>query len=514
MTRHMSKAKIVSRLTSTASHLAYSGTTYRAAATAAMATAATVSLTPDTSGVCHVPKSQIATDSCTRASELLQKNHDNYHMYFNSSGFHNHIAHHLLTIFALGATVPQIQNAYDDNSNYQRPQFPVDKDKVESMSDPATFAKYLNNEKYFHDFEIYFRKEIERRNRSWQDMLNEHLLGDSAQAKDLFVRMFAGFFHPIIHLGFGIEFQQPAIIVEALAQASTHDRWPAEFMQLTENKATERKQKKEKPVSLFQLLKDVRASDKIRESPHWEDANKVRDGVFKRAMPEITDLCSKWFVQPTTEDLKLKTAEMTNFCAYFASTAQHPSRKKQVKFDFFYMHSLNCSVFYSAFIDPKNDWLKNEDRARLLEAKTWSDISMYVSRGSPELILEEVTDYMPKQPQDGWHEIFERVDSLPDDGHASKLVRALANGERVCKEYEDNEGKDWPIRGDSWLRIAHMAIDSVEGTTTKWVRNAGFDQAWEKIPDRSGGENASGARAEGLSKHGSVNEVAQGYEEK
>lgn len=31
-----------------------------------------------------------------------------------------------------------------------------------------------------------------------------------------------GFLHPLIHLGFGLEFRQPAIIAEALAMTSVH----------------------------------------------------------------------------------------------------------------------------------------------------------------------------------------------------------------------------------------------------------------------------------------------------
>lgn len=41
----------------------------------------------------------------------------------------------------------------------------------------------------------------------------------------MLVRLHAGFLHPMIHLGFGVEFQQPAIIAEALAQAAVHDNW-------------------------------------------------------------------------------------------------------------------------------------------------------------------------------------------------------------------------------------------------------------------------------------------------
>lgn len=391
----------------------------------------------------------------------------------------------------------------------------MNKDDVQAMADPATFSKYLANERYFHDFEIYFRKEIERHNGSWQNVLNEHLFADTHQARDMFVRMFAGFFHPIIHLGFGIEFEQPTVILEALAQAATHDRWPGDFVEQTSERAAKRLQAREKARPLLDLILEARSNDKVRESPHYEDGNKVRDGVLKRAMPEAVDLCSQWFVEPTEQDLKLKTAEMTNVCAYFAGASQHPSRKKQVKFDFFYMHSINCSIFFSAFIDSKHDsWLKNQDRARLLQFKGWSDIAMYISRGSPRLLTEEITEYKPKRPEDGWAEIFARVDAMQDDGHASKLVRALANGERVCAEYEEKEGKDWPVKGDMWLKLGHMAIDSVdEGAEPRWVRNCGWDQAWNGVPNRTQEPNTSGKRDKEVNASASLDGVASSYHE-
>jgi len=100
------------------------------------------------------------------------------------------------------------------------------------------------------------------------------------------------------------------------------------------------------------------------------------------------------------------------------------------------------------------------------------------------------------------------VNRLPDDGHSSKLVRALANGERVCQEYEDApEAKDWKIKGDMWLNLAHMAIDSVEATTSKWVRNVGFEEAWKDVPQR-------GAREGGVTGSRGLNGVAEGYQEK
>ena len=181
----------------------------------------------------------------------------------------------------------------------------------------------------------------------------------------------------------------------------------------------------------------------------------------------------------TPENLEQKTAEMTNNAIYFARGAQRSD--KQVKFDFFYMHCVNCSIFFSAFLTQP--WLSIEDKCRLVEWKGRFDLALYVSRGCPTINLDEITNYKPKNPNDGWPEIIRRVDTFPDDGHASKLIRAIAHGQEVSKPYEKDDA--FVVKNDMFLKIGHMAIDSVEAGEPHWARNVGFDQAWEKIPDRA-----------------------------
>ena len=53
----------------------------------AMATASRIRLSSNTPGVFHVPN--IAEVSAAKASEVLQENHDNHHIFFNQSGFHS-----------------------------------------------------------------------------------------------------------------------------------------------------------------------------------------------------------------------------------------------------------------------------------------------------------------------------------------------------------------------------------------------------------------------------------------
>lgn len=441
-----------------------------------MATASHVELSLAAAGVYHVP--DLTTESAKIGSQLLQQNHDKNHMFFNDDGFHNHIAHQLLTIFALGATPKQIQHAFDYNSGYQKPQYPVSTRNVQDMADREKFKEFLGQDKYFHDYEIYFRGEIDAK--GWQAVLNEHLFARDDHAERLLTRMYAGFYHPIIHLGFGVEFEQPAIIVEALAQAAVHDNWVADFLLDAEVQA---KNATKKPKSMVQLLTECRANETIRSSPHLDDGNKLRDGIFVRAKEEMTVLASQWRVSPS--ELRKKTAEMISTVAFFAGAAQMPP--KAVKFDFFYMHCVNCSIFFDAFL--RQDWLDDAHKCRLLEWKGRMDLAMYVSRGSPELRVKEIQQYVPKQEGNGWDGIVRRVDALEEDGHAAKLVRALAHGEAFCQEFETQgqSAEDLPVQSYMWLNLGHMAIDSVEGDHQegRWIRNCGFPSAWKNVPERS-----------------------------
>ena len=101
--------------------------------------------------------------------------------------------------------------------------------------------------------------------------------------------------------------------------------------------------------------------------------------------------------------------------------------------------------------------------------------------------LDEIHNYKPKQPS-GWDGIIDHVCKFYDDGHATKLVRALAHGQQICEPYENKD--EFRLKHDDWLQMGHMAIDSVENAARfpnveRWVRSAGFEEAWENIPVRA-----------------------------
>jgi len=139
---------------------------------------------------------------------------------------------------------------------------------------------------------------------------------------------------------------------------------------------------------------------------------------------------------------------------YFTGGAQHPP--KEVKFDFYYMHCVNCSIWYSSFL--KAPWISTANKIRLLEWKGRLDLAMYASRRSPTPLLDDIKNYHPKEAgkpgSQSWNAIIKRVNTHPDDGHAAKLVRAIAHGELVSKPYEGSE--KFRIKDGMWLQLGNM----------------------------------------------------------
>lgn len=135
-----------------------------------------------------------------------------------------------------------------------------------------------------------------------------------------------GFLHPIIHLGFGIEFHQPAIIAEALAQAAIHDNWMKAYLLTTEAISAS---KGNSTKNLPQLIDEIHDNEKLANSVHWGDSNNIRDGILKRAPDEMIGLASQWTfaTEPDERELEKKTAEMINACVYFTIAAQRPPKQ-------------------------------------------------------------------------------------------------------------------------------------------------------------------------------------------
>ncbi|KIW81508.1 hypothetical protein Z517_04533 [Fonsecaea pedrosoi CBS 271.37] len=465
-----------------------------------MATVTKISLSTDVPAIVRVKVlDQEATDT---TSSLLNRNHTTHDILFDEVGRHNHIVHHALAAFALGADAETLKKQYEKNASYQRPPPPADENVLRSLdSDPQLFLNTMTRPENYSTFLAYFTQKLS--SASIPDVLNEYVFSDTEPARTIFNRFFAGYYHPFIHLGYGVEFNQPAIVAEALAQACLHSTYLDAFFELTAKGAEE-----ETPDTMVNLLDKVRGDAKVSTAAHWDDGQKVRDGVLARAKAEMVAYAAQWQVPPpySQERLERAAAEVINADAYLTGAAQNPP--KVVKMDFFYMHAANSSIFLSVFL--AQDWITPQIKAKLVEWKGRLDLALYASRGAPKLFLDEIANYPPDGREVlGWDEIYSVVSPFMDDGHTAKFIRALANGESVCAPFENDIRKSsssetnghvkghasgvgleanrentpddvWKIKGDMWRRLAMMVLDSVQPEHgERWARSVGFAEAWK-----------------------------------
>ncbi|CAI7624817.1 unnamed protein product [Penicillium bialowiezense] len=434
-----------------------------------MATATKIHLSPTADS--GIFSSNVREDAARTASEILQEDMAKHHVFFNDQGFHSMSFTSVRkpgSIYALGATPEQLKAGYQRNIGYQRPARPADQEIILSLRDKVKFKEYLGKEKHYPNYLAFFQQELDTKGTG--DVLKEYLFAGDERAEDMLCRLFGGLIHPLIHLGFGLEFNQPAIVAQALAQAAVHADWVGrEFFLPAEKMAGEIGKPGQK--SLLQLLNEIRADQALKDSVQWADENKIRDGVLARAPEVMLKYAAQFTVSEEQVDERL--ADMINTVVYYTSTAQRPA--KEMKLDFFFIHCVNSSIFFSKIV--KLPFLDQRSKLRLLEWKGRMDLLMYTSRGTPDLLLEEVAKYPAKE---NWSQIFARSVAHPDDdGHLAKLARALAHGQKVCETYE-SKNPEMPIRGDVWLRIGNIAVDStVEEGKPMWVRSTGFDEAWE-----------------------------------
>ncbi|KAI8180500.1 hypothetical protein K4K51_002573 [Colletotrichum sp. SAR 10_75] len=417
--------------------------------------------------------------SANKVSELLQKDLEKHHVFFNAEGFHNHIPHHLLALYGTGADSDALQLAWKDNANYQRPAKDPSNGVADELHDWDKAQKYLGREKHYPDFLLFFQREIEKK--GWEETLNEYLFKGDARADDMFQRMFAGFLHPIIQLMYGVEWEQPAIVAEALAEASVHKNQLGEFFNEAEKNA---KNAKTPMPEIMDLIEEIRGREELVNSVQMKDSNKVFDGVLKRAPGEMMELVSKVKVLP--EELDERTAEMFHASCYVAGTAAIKPGK-ETRWDFFLIHHVNASPIFLCF--NSKSWISTENKIRMLEHKIRMDLVQYVARGSPQIRADAISSYRPKDKDQNKQLVSKPTDLLPrfhhqsDDGHTIKVVRALGICQELSQKYSN---KPW-IRiknDDEWLKLHYSVLDGTEHSGTKWVRSTGLDEAWKDVPSR------------------------------
>lgn len=313
----------------------------------------------------------------------------------------------------------------------------------------------------------------------------------------------------MIHLGCGLEFNQPCLVAEALAAGCVHDDWPGAFLLPTE--AYLRTNSPPTPQPLLSVIDALHADPFISSAVTPSDPlNKIL-GLLTKAGPQLIPHLANYHVPPTSseESLLSHATDMIHTAAYILGAAQNPT--KVVAIDFVLLHMSTLGTFYPTFL--AQSWITPATKARLLNWKAWGDAVMYAGCGCPTLYPRRLETYVPKQPTETWAELCHRANIYPDDGHVCKVVRAVMGMEELAEPR-----KGFPVGRAALRKVAHVTLDSVERmmlpggvkipegvrktvgeemgqdeeilrVMVRWVRWGGVEGAWEYFPDLvEGGE--------------------------
>lgn len=107
----------------------------------------------------------------------------------------DHISHHVLTLWALGATPDEMQAAYDFNKSFQLLTYYNDPSVNIKLRDPEFFRQGLGNFELYGDYVRFFQAEVAAK--GVPTVLNEYLFKGDTLAEDLLARLFSGIHDPM-----------------------------------------------------------------------------------------------------------------------------------------------------------------------------------------------------------------------------------------------------------------------------------------------------------------------------
>ncbi|KAK1225415.1 hypothetical protein PQX77_011640 [Marasmius sp. AFHP31] len=418
-----------------------------------------------------------ATPESTRTlREVLKRNHENWHVLFDDYGRHNHISHRVLAAWAMGAQSAIIKEGYDTNEHMQRP-----RGTSPGHITPENFKEHLGDRR-FYDAYVKFYTEVVR-TKGFSFVLEEYVFSPhtnfaSAPADgkqpEMLGRFCDALLHPMIHIGYGVEFGLPGMIVEGLAMTSispSHNRVaipPDLFASvevlretLTVELPSAIQQASTRLKSVLHHVTDSTAAPTTKTDVHAFDvlARIIDDpeialpsGVHDRPYRAVLATCgnaihrhaSEWSVNPSSIQAKIEEAQWAATLLY-AVSGFNQLKDGGFNADFLAMHFVTSAIFLpslAAYLSPPSQVL-------LLRSYLTVCIAWWVSLGKPRLDIpsffaagiphptasaSHVSSNQSPDPRsqnagsnpNPWTAVIRDALIHPDD-HVPKLVRSLVH---------------------------------------------------------------------------------------
>ncbi|KAK7047452.1 hypothetical protein VNI00_006683 [Paramarasmius palmivorus] len=381
-------------------------------------------------------------ESTQKLRDLLKLNHDNWHIFYDAVGRHDHMAHHLLALWSLGADAKVLQDAYDVHVPLQSP---VGGEQAERITKENVFD-HLGDRTYYKAYLVFFSEVV--REKGGVAAVEEYVFSDWAnfgsknvhgKHPEMLSRFIGGLLHSVIHVGYGVEFGLPGMFVEGLAQAAVTDDNSATVVpeSLFTVDGTNKSPGKEKNVHaltiLGRALKDNRLEVRRTGTVGTYTAPSAACGAAS------VDHAGDWLLdmQPSPELVQRKIQELEWAITIMCVLAGY-EEGKEYNADFIAMHFVTSSLFLGSLVPS----LTPRSQALLLRAYFSLILAVWAMLGKPEpdfgnffgAPLEfEGPHYIPAPTKfvlapstnpNPWLEILQQAIVHPDD-HLAKFQRAM-----------------------------------------------------------------------------------------
>jgi len=233
-------------------------------------------------------------------------------------------------------------------------------------------------------------------------------------------------------------------------------------------------------VNGLSIINEIK-SDKSLDGLLTFGQHKDQVEEVKTKVPEkVKEYAKKWVVNGgSREDVERKMKELMEIAVVLYSATSRPA--KEVRLDFFLMHTLTSSLFLPFFVNN----LSPAHSARFLQAYFTMTVLYYISDNRPQFYEENVESYKSQldyndEISNPWMKVIERTIAHHDE-HLVKAIRSLVNGVTYLANGKDEDqlagGKHHTSR--YWLNSAKMTLDSISDGRF-WEQNGiGFEEVWE-----------------------------------
>ncbi|KAJ6582701.1 hypothetical protein DFH09DRAFT_912196 [Mycena vulgaris] len=403
-------------------------------------------LRPIQPGLIHSPSTHA---SAKVLEELLHKDYVSHHTFFNDRGFHNHLSHHLVAAYDMGASPGLLKLIYEEEEPMQRPLNRQGEDITETnwttrLGERPAYASYL----------VFFTEQIAKSGVS--ETLRRYVMAPEANGNGaaMFARFLGGALHPWLQVGFGVEVGHDHMVAQG---ASIHDPGAANCLALgavTETKDTElaldmpsslpELGPPTKGVTLLTLLREVYDSPILKPVMPYNPNATFYEGMSQLAADparaaEIKRIYTKWSVDAslTPAEFDAKAEECLWQATLLLAATGRPNRAPRL--DFFLMHTVTAALclppLLAALTDPAQ-------KAQLLLGYARVTALLVLLRGRPRIDIPLIMSYteFPRPP-------------APAPGGADALGSPAGEGET-----------------NPWLAIVQNALHHKEPHVIKTIR--------------------------------------------